>query len=66
MMKVNGHWERADTLEDISRIIREYYNSELADKMDYLICELGTMSVDDVCELNELREIIEDIKRMVW
>ena len=66
MMKVNGHWERAETLEDISRIIREHYNSELADKMDYLIGEVGTMSVDDICELNELREIVEDIKRMIW
>ena len=37
MIKVNEHWEKVETLSDISRVIREYYNNELADKMDELI-----------------------------
>jgi hypothetical protein len=37
MMKIEGHWESVDTLRDIARIVREYYNHELADKMDELI-----------------------------
>ena len=37
MMYIEGHWESVDTLEDIVRVIREYYNSELADKMEFKI-----------------------------
>lgn len=37
MMYIEGHWETVNTLRDISRIIREYYNRELADEMDKLI-----------------------------
>ena len=37
MMYIKGYWETVNTLCDISRIVREYYNYELADKMDELI-----------------------------
>ena len=37
MMRIEGHWETVTSLQDISRIIREYYNRELADEMDKLI-----------------------------
>ena len=37
MMYIEGHWETVDTLEDIVRIIREYYNQELADKIEFEI-----------------------------
>ena len=37
MMYIEGHWETVNSLQDISRIIREYYNRELADKMDSFI-----------------------------
>lgn len=37
MMYINGHWENVDTLQDIARVIREYYNPELANEMDKLI-----------------------------
>lgn len=37
MMYINGHWETVDTLEDIARVIREHYNPELADEMDFQI-----------------------------
>lgn len=37
MMHIEGHWETVIGLEDVARIIREYYNRELADKMDELI-----------------------------
>lgn len=39
MKYIEGHWETVDSLRDISRIIREYYNRELADEMDALIDE---------------------------
>ena len=37
MLRINGHWESVSSLQDISKIIREYYNCELADEMDKLI-----------------------------
>jgi hypothetical protein len=40
MTHIEGHWETVESLEDVSRIIREYYNRELADKMDELVDEL--------------------------
>lgn len=37
MMYIEKHWETIDSLQDIARIIREYYNRDLADEMDKLI-----------------------------
>ena len=37
MKYIEGHWETIDDLRDVSRVIREYYNRELADEMDKLI-----------------------------
>ena len=37
MMYIEKHWETIDDLRDISRVIREYYNRDLADEMDKLI-----------------------------
>jgi hypothetical protein len=38
-MYIEGHWETVESLEDVSNIIREYYNRELADVLDVLIDE---------------------------
>ena len=37
MLRINGHWEIVSSLQDVAKIIREYYNRELADEMDKLI-----------------------------
>lgn len=37
MILINDHWEHISSLKDISKIIRENYNCDLADKMDELI-----------------------------
>lgn len=51
MMNIEGHWETVTSLEDIARIIREYYNRELADELDELI----EMQENEILELkNEL------------
>lgn len=39
MMYIEKHWETIDNLRDISRVIREYYNPELADELDEFIAE---------------------------
>lgn len=37
MILINGNWGKVKTLEDVSRIIRENYNHELAYELDKLI-----------------------------
>lgn len=37
MVLVNDNWEDIKDLQDISKIIREYFNTDLADKLDELI-----------------------------
>lgn len=65
MMKVNGHWENVETLSDISRVIREHYNSELADKMDEVIGRIDN-SDDYIRErMTELEIAIEEIQNLV-
>ena len=49
MMYIEGHWETVESLEDVTSIIREYYNRELADKLDKLI----GVQEDEIKELKE-------------
>ena len=59
MIRIEGHWETLDTLEDVSRVIREYYNRELADEMDKLIEEQEGYIDDlknDIVNLDNLLE----------
>ena len=37
MVFINGHWENIENLNDVSRIIRESFNTDLADAMDKLL-----------------------------
>lgn len=37
MMYIEGHWESVDTLDDIIKVVREYYNPELADELELQI-----------------------------
>ena len=39
MILVNDNWEQIHDLQDVSKIIREYYNRDLADELDKLIPE---------------------------
>lgn len=39
MILVNDNWEQVRDLQDISKIIRENYNRDLADELDKLIPE---------------------------
>ena len=64
MMYIEGHWETVNTLSDISRIIREYYNDDLADVLDELIPDSKFLEAD-LEELEELREIVHEIRGLV-
>lgn len=59
MIKIEGHWETLDTLKDVSRVVREYYNRELADEMDKLIEEQEEYIVDLKNEIINLDNILE-------
>jgi hypothetical protein len=59
MIRIEGHWETLDTLEDVSRVIREYYNRELADEMDKLIEEQEEYIVDLKNEIINLENLLE-------
>lgn len=39
MVLINDNWEEVRDLEDISKIIREYFNEGLADEIDKMIPE---------------------------
>ena len=39
MVYINEHWEEVRDLQDVSKIIREYFNEDLADELDKLIPE---------------------------
>lgn len=65
MMCIEGHWETIDTLQDIVRVVREYYNRELADAMEELVPDNENI-LADLEELEELRDIISEIKGLVY
>ena len=57
---IDGHWENVGTLKDISRIIREYYNRELADKLDELVDDLIEAYNYRIEELEDAINSIDD------
>ena len=59
MLYIEGHWETVESLEDVASIIREYYNRELADKLDKFIEEQEDYINDlknDIINLDNLLE----------
>jgi hypothetical protein len=58
-MYIEGHWETVESLEDVSNIIREYYNRELADALDVLIDEQEGYIDDLKNEIINLDNILE-------
>lgn len=60
MMYIEGHWETINTLEDIVRVIREYYNPELADTADEMIEALVDAFNNKIEELEDYIYSLED------
>lgn len=52
-MYINGHWENVDTLQDIARVIREYYNPELANEMEEQVQEMIDHLNNEIDQLHE-------------
>ena len=59
MILIGENWEKIRNLQDASNIIREYYNSDLADEMDNLIPENSDDEYEDLAfDLNNKEEKI--------
>lgn len=65
MMRIEGHWENVDSLQDIAKIIREYYNYELANVMDKLI-ESTKIPSYELERLEELKYVVQQIRDLVF
>lgn len=59
MMYIEGHWETVDSLEDVARVVREYYNRELADEIDKLVEEQEGYIADLKNEIVNLDNLLE-------
>ena len=59
MMCIEKHWETINNLRDVSRVIREYYNPELADELDNFIEEQEEYINDLKNEIVNLDNILE-------
>ena len=64
MLHIEEHWETVDSLRDVSRIIREYYNTELADEIDSLIDEYEAQEKYEK-QVRELEDVIDQIRGLV-
>ncbi len=54
LILVNDNWEQIHDLQDISKIIRENYNEDLADELDKLIPEHTNEEYYNLeCEIND-------------
>lgn len=60
MILINGNWEIVKDLHDISKVIREYYNYELADELDNLIPDYEYVDEDEITELEFEISVLED------
>ena len=72
MICINGHFEAVDDLHDVSRIIREYYNTDLAYELDKLV-EEQALTDEQVIRLEfledevaNLTDTIDAIRALVW
>ena len=64
MIYVEGNWENADSLQDIAKIIKEYYNTELADKLYEIIDEIDCQG-NYKEQVDRLENVIDEIRDLV-
>lgn len=66
MILINDNWEMVRDLQDVSNIIREYYNYDLADELDNLIPEHTDEEYYDLedelcCVENEINALEDEL-----
>lgn len=63
MILINDNWEQIYDLDDISKIIRENYNEDLADELDKLIPKHTDEEYDALSEcLEESEDYVRDLE----
>ena len=65
MILINNNWEKADTLQEIAKIIKEQYNHELGETMESL---LENDSDDLEClkdSLDSAKDAIEELQDQI-
>ena len=76
LILINDNWEHISDLQDVSKIIRENYNRDLADELDKLISEHTDEEYEDLqwdydhkCDKvidleNEIDDLQKEIERL--
>lgn len=62
MVFINSHWENVENLDDVSCIIRDSFNTDLADAMDKLLAEAEQRNNNLENDLDELDGEIYDLQ----
>lgn len=63
MILVNGNWEEVYDFYDISEIIRQQFNSDLADELDKLVPKHTDEEYYELeCELEEKYSVISELE----
>lgn len=65
MILINNNWEKADTLQDIAKILKEHYNYELGETMELL---LENDNDDLEClndSLDSAKDAIEELQNQI-
>ena len=66
MILINDNWEPVESLHDISKIIREKFSAELADKLDLLIPECTDDEYEDLqWDLDHKEDEIRDLENEI-
>lgn len=55
MILINGNWEQVNNLQDVIRVVGEYYNDELAKRIEGLLPEFSEDDYYDLC--NEFEDV---------
>lgn len=67
MILVNDNWEEVRDLQDVSKIIREYFNEDLADELDKLIPEYTDEEYENLlCDYNMESDKVTDLENEIF
>lgn len=67
LIYINDTWLPVENINDVSTIIREYYNEELADQMDKLFPEHTNEEYDELeCELEDKSCMMDDMQEEIF
>lgn len=66
MILVNDNWEEVRDLQDVSKIIREYFNEDLANELDKLIPEYTDEEYENLlCDYNMESDKVTDLENEI-